>query len=150
MALFNVVAGTRFYFGGAMADQATDFVEADFSSQTWVEVDGFQQMGELGEEPTMISTPVINRDRDLTMKGTYQTVIMENRFVVMETDPGQSACRAAGATKLFYAARIVFPTTRELMFMGPVVTREMGGEANDIRFLQVNIHRISNLVDVPA
>ena len=69
MALYNVVAGTRFYIGGTISDQPTDFVSGDFSSQVWTEVDGFRQMGDLGEQPNTITTSLINRNRDKMMKG---------------------------------------------------------------------------------
>jgi hypothetical protein len=151
MALYNVVAGSRFYIGGVMADQAADFVEADFNSQVWVEVDGWQQMGDLGEEPNMITTSLINRNRDKAMKGTRQVVNMENRFTIIEDDPGQLACIAAEPVNSDYAFRVVFPSGAERLFTGPVVTAsEIGGEANTIRFLAVTIARNSNVVRVAA
>jgi hypothetical protein len=147
MALYNVVAGSRFYIGGVVADQVADFVAGDFSSQSWVEVDGWQLMGDLGEEPTVITTPLINRNRDKAMKGTRQVVTMENRFTIIDADAGQLACIAAEAVNSDYAFRIVFPSAAQRLFAGPVVSaKEMGGEANTIRFLQVNIARNSNVV----
>lgn len=151
MALYNVVAGSRFYIGGAMADQAADFVEADFNSQVWVEVDGWQQMGDLGEEPNMITTSLINRNRDKAMKGTRQVVNMENRFTIIEDDAGQLACIAAEAVNSDYAFRVVFPSGSERLFTGQVVSAsEIGGDANTIRFLAVTVARNSNVVKVAA
>ncbi|MGQ3299644.1 hypothetical protein [Reyranella sp.] len=151
MALYPVVAGSRFYIGGVMADQAADFVQSDFSGQTWVEVDLWQQMGDLGEEPNLITTSLINRNRDKAMKGTRQVVTMENRFVIKETDPGQLACIAAEGQNSDYAFRVEFPSGAERLFAGLVVSaRETGGEANTIRFFQVNIARNSNVVKVAA
>jgi hypothetical protein len=147
MALYNVVAGSRIYIGGVISDQAADFVAGDFSSQTWVEIDGWQQMGDLGEEPTVITTSLINRNRDKAMKGTRQVVTMENRFTIIDADAGQLACIAAEAVNSDYAFKIVFPLGALRLFVGPVVSaKEMGGEANTIRYLGVNIARNSNVV----
>lgn len=151
MALYNVVAGSRFYIGGVMADQAADFVQSDFSGQSWVEVDGWRQMGDLGEEPTVITASMINRGREKAMKGTRAVVTMENRFVIIDADPGQIACIAAEAVNSDYAFRIVFPSGAERLFTGIVVSaKEIGGEANTIRDLQVNVARNSNVVQVAA
>lgn len=147
MALYNVVAGSRFYIGGVISDQAADFVAGDFSAQSWVEVDGWQQMGDLGEEPTVITTSLINRNRDKAMKGTRQVVTMENRFTIIDADSGQLACIAAEAANSDYAFKITFPSGAMRLFTGLVTAaKEMGGEANTIRFLAVNISRNSNVV----
>lgn len=151
MALYNVVAGSHFYIGGVMADQAADFVEADFAAQSWVEVDGWQQMGDLGENPTIITTALINRNRDKAMKGTRQVVTMENRFTIIDDDAGQLACIAAEGLNSDYAFRVVFPSGAERLFIGLVGTaQETGGEANTIRYLAVTVHRNSNIVKVAA
>lgn len=151
MALYNVVAGSRFYIGGIMSDQSADFVEGDFSGQSWVEVDGWQKMGDLGENPTVITTSLINRNRDKAMKGTRQVVTMENQFTIIDDDAGQLACIAAEASNSDYAFRIVFASGAERLFIGLVTSaQEMGGEANTIRFLSVNVSRNSNVVKVAA
>ena len=151
MALFNVVAGSRFYIGGVMSDQAADFVQADFNGQSWVEVDGWTQMGDLGEQPNMITASLINRDRDKAMKGTRQVVNMDNRFTIIDADAGQLACIAAEASDSDYAFRIVFPSGAQRLFIGVVTSAsETGGEANTIRYLGVTIARNSHVVKVPA
>lgn len=151
MALYPVVAGSHIYIGGVMADQAADFVEADFAAQSWVEIDGWRQMGDLGEDPNIITASLINRNRDKAMKGTKQAVAMENRFIIIETDPGQLAALAAEAVNSDYAFRIVFPSGAERLFAG-IVTRagEIGGEANSIMDFALNITRNSNIVRVAA
>lgn len=151
MALFNVVAGSRIYIGGVMADQNADFVEGDFSGQSWVEIDGWQQMGDLGESPNVITASLINRDRDKAMKGTRGVVNMENRFTIIDADAGQLACIAAEASDDDYAFRIVFPNGSERLFIGVVLTAsETGGEANTLRMLGVTVGRNSNVVRVAA
>lgn len=151
MALYNVVAGTRFYIGGTISDQSTDFVSGDFSSQVWTEVDGFRQMGDLGEQPNTITTSLINRNRDKMMKGTRQVVTMENRFVIIDADAGQLACIAAEASDLDYAFKIVFESGAQRLFSGVVISAtEVNGEANTIRELAVSIGRNSNVVKVAA
>ncbi|WP_127524582.1 hypothetical protein [Mesorhizobium sp. Z1-4] len=151
MALHQVVAGSRFYIGGTIADQNSDFAESDFSGQSWTEVDGWETMGDLGEEPNIITTSVINRNRDKAQKGTRQVVTMENRFTIYPDDAGQLACIAAEADDDNYAFRLVFPSGAQRLFIGLVVSsREIGGTANTPRMLQVNIARNSNVVKVAA
>lgn len=150
MAL-HPVAGSRFYIGGVVQDKNADFVESDFDAITFVEVDGWQLMGDLGEEPTIINTSLINRGRDLAQKGTRQVVNMENRFAIFPDDPGQLALYAAEGTDDNYACKIVFPDGRVRLFIGLVASaREIGGEANTITMLQANIARNSNVVRVDA
>ena len=140
----NIVA-----IGGVMADQTADLVESDFSGQSWPEVGGWQQMGDLGETPTVITTSLINRNRDKAMKGTRQVVTMENRFTIIDADAGQLACIAAEASDLDYAFRIVFESGAQRLFAGIVISAsEIGGEANTIRMLAVSIGRNSNVVKV--
>ena len=108
-------------------------------------------MGDLGEQPNMITASLINRDRDKAMKGTRQVVNMDNRFTIIDADAGQLACIAAEASDSDYAFRIVFPSGAQRLFIGVVTSAsETGGEANTIRYLGVTIARNSNVVKVPA
>ena len=43
------VAGARIYIGDATATQTADFVAGDFSAVTWVEIDGWETMGGIGD-----------------------------------------------------------------------------------------------------
>ena len=146
----------RFYIGGVVADQADDFVEADFVSETWVEVDGWETMGPIGDAVTDIATVLINRGRTIHQKGTADAPTMSNVFALLPADAGQLEVIAAGqpAVKDNYAFRIEgneTGTPSEMYFIGLVMgTPEQGGGANTARKLAVNIQINSNIVHVAA
>ena len=156
MADLFPVAGCKIYIGGVLASKATDFIESDFSGESWVEIDGWSQMGGIGDAAQLITTALINRDRDLKQKGTRNAGSMENVFAILPTDAGQIALRAAETTKNNYAIRIDLndasggaPSKR--YFIGLVMNaREVGGEANVIQNLNATIEINSNIVRVAA
>lgn len=158
MADLFPVAGARFYIGGAKASQATDFVEADFSGETWVEVDGWETAGTVGDAAELITTQLINRGRDLKQKGTRNAGSMENNFAVLPTDAGQIAMNAAEKTRSNYAFRIVYDdvpdggtTGTTQYFVGLVLTwNDTGGAANTIRMKAGTVEINSNVVNVAA
>lgn len=160
MSLYPV-AGCRIYIGGVLADKATDFVAADFTSQTWVEVDGWSQMGQIGDAGALITTPLINRGRDVKQKGTANAGSMQNVFAIVPGDAGQTALRAAAApsNKSNYAFKIelndkpdgVGATASQRLFVGLVMgAQETGGAANTVRNLEATIEINSNVVPVAA
>jgi len=106
MALFPV-AGDRIYIGGVLSDKNADFVAADFAAQTWVEIDGWQSAGPIGDSAQEIATDLINRGRTIVQKGTRRSPAMENSFAIVPGDAGQAALIAAERTKFNYAFRIV-------------------------------------------
>jgi hypothetical protein len=48
MSLYPV-AGCKIFIGGVLSDKNADFVASDFTSQTWTEIDGWEQMGAIGD-----------------------------------------------------------------------------------------------------
>lgn len=106
MAL-SPVAGTRIYIGGVLNDKSSDFIASDFASQTWVEIDGYQSAGPLGDAAQEIATDLINRGRTVLQKGTRRSPATEHVFATIKTDPGQMALVAAQKTAFNYAFRIL-------------------------------------------
>lgn len=104
------VAGCRIHIGGVLNPGLEDFEIADFDGQTWTEIDGWSTMGSFGDTATLITTPLINRGRDVKQKGTTNAGSMQNVFASIQDDPGQIALIAAGAgaVKDNYAFRIDF------------------------------------------
>jgi hypothetical protein len=160
MALLPV-AGMKLYIGSTLSDSATDFVEADFtgvnaSPDSWVLVDGWEQMGPVGDAAADIATTLINRGRTVHQKGTADAPAMSNVFAIVPGDPGQTALIAAGqpSIKNNYTFRIVGNETgspSKLYFIGLVMgTPEQGGTANVVRKLTANIQVNSNVVHVAA
>lgn len=159
MSLYPV-AGCKIYIGTALDDKSTDFVESDFSSVTWKEIDGWQQMGTAGDTAQIITTSLINRNRDLKQKGTRNAGSMENVFAIVPTDEGQIALIAAEKTNLNYAFKIELndkpasgaaPKPSQRLFVGLVTSAaEAGGEANTMQMLNATIEINSNIVHVAA
>lgn len=156
MAL-HPVAGARIYIGQQLDDQSTDFVEADFSTQSWLEIDGFSSMGNLGDTAALISTDLINRGRTVKQKGTFNAGQMQNQFAILPDDLGQIALRAASAVRQNYAFRLVFDdapaggTASERLFIAMVMSaEETGGGANTVRQLNGSLEINSNIVRIDA
>ncbi|GGB00580.1 hypothetical protein GCM10011491_30970 [Brucella endophytica] len=159
MADLYPIAGKKIYIGGVMASQAADFTAADFSSQTWTLIDGWETMGPVGDAVALITTPLINRGRDVKLKGTANAPSMQNNFAVLPGDPGQTALIAAGqpSNKNNYAFKIegddapVGGTPSQRLFIGLVMgTPEQGGTANTADLMQGTIEINSNIVKVAA
>ncbi|TKT79971.1 hypothetical protein [Aquamicrobium sp. LC103] len=150
MALFPV-AGSKLFIGGVLADKSTDFVEADFDGQTFVEIDGWSTMGAAGDTAALITTSLINRGRDIKQKGTWNAGQMQNTFAIIETDPGQIALIAASKTRDNYAFKVELSSGGERYFIGLVMSaEEAGGDANTISNLNATIEINSNIVKVAA
>ena len=101
------VAGSKIYVGGVLDTKNGDFTAADFAGQTWVEIDGWETMGAIGDAAQEIATDLINRGRTVVQKGTRRAAAMENNFAILATDPGQIALIAAEKTRSNYAFRVV-------------------------------------------
>lgn len=155
MSLYPV-AGCHIYIGGVLADKSTDFVASDFNGQSWVEIDGWSQMGAHGDSAQVITTPLINRGRDIKQKGTNNAGSMQNVFAEIKTDAGQAALLAASLTKNSYAIRVdyndpVTTTPTKHYFIALVMSAEAaGGAANTIRNLTSTFEINSNIVEVAA
>ena len=158
MALFST-AGMRIYIGGAVEEQADDFVAADFAGETWVEIDGWSQVGNYGDAAQTITTSLVNRGRDVKQKGTANAGTMENVFAWIPADAGQVALKAAAspadtsnyAFKVEHSDRAGNTTPSLDYFIGIVTSFQFaGGDANTIRNINATIEINSNIVPVAA
>lgn len=144
------VAGSKIYIGGVLASKSVDFVKSDFTSQTWVEIDGWKNAGKIGDNAQVITTALINRGRDVKQKGSANAGSMGNEFAIIPDDAGQLALIAAGAAavKDNYAFKVAWTGGAIDLFIGLVTTAEKsGGEANTVLMLNGNIEINSNIVD---
>lgn len=101
-------AGCKFYIGGILAAGLVDFTESSFSGQTWVEVDGWETKGDLGDSAAEIATSLINRNRVVKQKGVFDAGTMENVFAWTPTDAGQLALIAASKDKYERAFKVAY------------------------------------------
>ncbi len=160
MATLYPVAGCKIYIGAAMELPDDDMVAADFDDVTWTEITGWTQMGAFGDTAALITTQLIDQQRDIKQKGTRNAGQMQNVFAVKSTDPGQIALIAAEKTNNNYPFRIVLndtpatgvsPTPSERLFMGLVMSAsEQGGGANTVQNLNATVEINSNIVKIAA
>lgn len=156
------VAGLKIYIGGVLPTQADDFVAADFTSQTWTLIDGWQTMGAFGDAKQVISTDLINRGRTTKQGGTKNAGSMQNVFAVIDGDDGQEALFSALNTNSNYAFKVEgddaatspaspTPQPSKRYFIGIVTSaQEAGGGANTVQMLNSTIEINSNIVRVAA
>lgn len=157
------VAGQRIFIGPAMELPDADVTESDFAEFAegdWIEIDGWETHGALGDAAALMTTPLINRNRDIKQKGTRNAGSMQNNFAILRDDPGQLALIAAEKTDHNYAFRILgndapvvgtAPKPSERLFVGLVMgAPEQGGSANTTQLMQSTIEVNSNIVRVAA
>lgn len=110
MALLSPVAGNHIAIGPAVSDvpDDDDITLAEFTSKTYTEIDGWQNMGAHGDSRTLITEALINRKRDAKTGGTTNGGSMQNNFIVLRDDPGQIAVRAAAKSNYNYPIKITY------------------------------------------
>lgn len=149
MALF-AVADSKIFIGPQKDDQADDFVAADFSTilpEDWIEIDGWETCGQIGDNAAVITTSLINRGRDIKQKGTKNAGSMQNNFAVIPGDAGQAAFIAAALTNKNYAFKIEWSSGEKNAFVGlAMTTQRQGGQANTVDLMQSTIEVNSNVV----
>lgn len=106
MATLYPVAGCRYYIGPAMTLPDEDVEEADFASVAWTEVKNYMEAGSLGDAAALITTPLIDRGRDLKQKGTRNAPSRQDNFAAAPNDLGQIAILAAENTDYNYPFRV--------------------------------------------
>ena len=113
MADMYPVAGCRLFIGGVMSASSADLEAEDFDGQTWLEIDGWTTMGQIGDASALITQPMINRGRDVKLKGTANAGSMANMFAALDDDPGQIAFIAAAqpSNRSNYAFRMMMNDT---------------------------------------
>lgn len=99
------IAGSKIFIGGPVAYKK--FVSAgDFSGQSWTEIKGWVQAGDLTTEQEVLSQTIISDRVTEYGKGTIGYPTMDNQFNPMPADPGQIALKAAQDSCKPFAFRI--------------------------------------------
>jgi hypothetical protein len=162
MADLYPVSGCKIYIGPALAPTGVNFVAADFTALTYVEVKGWTMMGGYGDAVQMITEQIISENRDRKAKGTANAGSMQNQFVTDPLDPGQIAMLAASQpeNKNNFAWKIELndkpavgasPKNSLRFFTGLVMGMpEQGGSANTVQKIAATIEINSNVVRVAA
>jgi hypothetical protein len=159
MPLFTT-AGTKVYIGAALPAKTADFVAADFTSQTWVEIGSKESIGSFGDTSAEVTFDDIGKGRTQKLKGTRNAGNLELVCGIDATDPGQTALRAAELTPYDYAFKIEFsdkpatgasPKNSIRYFIGKVMSAAEALEAaNNVMKLNATIGINSNIVKIDA
>jgi hypothetical protein len=148
MADLYAVAGSKIFIGGVRDSQAADFVLADFTGETWVEIDGWETCGALGDSAEAINTALINRKRNVKIKGTNDAGTWENNFSALPADPGQVALGTAQAANDNYSFKVEWSNGETWYFIGLVMSKgKAGGGANTADMRNFTIEVNSNIVE---
>lgn len=154
---YETTSGTKLFIGAAISDKNGDFVAADFTSQTWVEVDGLTNLGSAGDTSQAVTTSLINRGRDLVQKGTRNAGTMEVVAAINAADPGQIALIAAEKSRSDFAFKMELSdapaggTASQRLFIAKVMSAsEALNEANNVIELNASLAINSNIVRVNA
>ncbi|KQU96436.1 hypothetical protein [Devosia sp. Root105] len=107
MGTLYPVAGCKYYIGPAIELPDDDITEATFTGIAWTQVKSWLEAGNLGDAAALITTPVIDRSRDIKQKGTRNAPSRQDNFGVVPSDPGQMAMIAAEQTDYNYPIRCV-------------------------------------------
>ncbi len=150
----------KFYIGSTFTIPNADVAASDFAGQSWVEIDGWQEVGAIGDNAAVVEFQLVNRGRDLKQKGTANAGSMENVFAQIVDDAGQIDLRQAAqpSDKNNYAFRIQLNDTPAgggtpsyRYFAGIVMSfEEAGGGANDPRTVSSTVEINTNIVAVAA
>ncbi|TKA98547.1 hypothetical protein FAZ78_00370 [Cereibacter changlensis] len=149
--------GAKLYIGGVLGWKATDFVEADFTSQTWVEIGETESLGSLGDTASEITFDGIATKRQRRLKGTRSAGTMEVVCGVDYEDDGQIALIAAEKTAHNFAFKLEFNdapvggTPSQRLFIATVASAaEALDTANSVMKLNSSLWVNSNIVRINA
>ncbi len=99
-------AGSKLFIGGVLEAKSTDFVEADFTSQTWVEIGGLEGLGTLGDSSESANVDIIGEARRKKLKTVRDAGTMQVVAALDGEDDGQVAAIAAEKTNHSYAFKV--------------------------------------------
>jgi hypothetical protein len=150
-------AGAKLHIGDVLADQAADFVLADFDGQTWTEVKNLESLGTLGDTASEVTFDAIGQNRTKRLKGTRNAAPMEVVTGIDYGDAGQQALIAAERTPHDYAFKVTFNdapaggTPSERYFIAKVGSAsEAYDTANSVMKMNASLWVNSNVVRVDA
>ena len=159
MTIFTT-AGSKIFIGAALPSKATDFVAADFTSQTWTEIGNIETLGSMGDTSEEVTFDDVGRARRQKLKGTRDAGTVEIVAGLDYADAGQIAVIAAEKLPHDFAFKVEFndkpatggsPKNSQRLFVGKVMSAAEALEgANDVMKLNISVGINSNVVRVNA
>ena len=86
---------TRWYIGGVLNKVGDGLEASDFVGQSWTEIDGLTEVGELGDTVEVGTQLLIKGGRAVKYLTTSDAGSFDNMLVPMPLDPGQKLFQAA-------------------------------------------------------
>lgn len=158
MADIFATSGSKLYVGQSLATKSTNFVVADFNTQSWVEVGFVETIGAFGDEASSVTFDSIGQSRTYKLKGNRNAGDLAVVCAINYTDQGQATLRGAETVPNNYAFKVAFndmpsggstPSLR--YFIGLIMTaREQLDGANNVMKLNTTIAINSNIVRTNA
>jgi hypothetical protein len=143
-----------------MDDSNEDLLAADFTGQTWTEIDYVETIGTFGDAANAIESSFIGRGRVLKAKGVRNAGTLELVMGLDLTDAGQLALLAAEKKSNSFAFKIEFndrpatgasPKNSTRSFVGLVMTAtEQLDGADNVMKLNASIGINSNVLRTQA
>lgn len=104
-----LIEGSSIWIGGPITvPQGRDMMDVDFSDAFWIEIDGWQTSGTLGDTAQTTTTVMMGTGRDRKSKGSRNGGTMENTFAPNHADLGQQMLYEAASSCHSYAFRVSF------------------------------------------
>lgn len=151
----RLIAGQKFFIGTTMTP-ADNLTNSSFTSMTWTQVNGWSNMGEMGDVRAESDINLIDSTRTVTALGTKSGGKPPLTFARKNGDAGQAAMIAARDAGVNYAFKIEgneagATTVSQQLFVG-VVSKgtRVRGDANSVDTLSFAIAINSNTVEVAA
>ncbi len=152
------VAGATISIGNVTNAKTTNFVAADFNSESWVKISWAENLGQFGDEASEILFSPIDTNRSQKLKGIYNAGTMACVFGVDYTDSGQNILRIAETLPFDYGFRVIFNDMPSggvsgsiRYFIAKVMSvREQLDTVNNVIRLNASLDINSNVVAVNA
>lgn len=101
----NANAGSKIYI--CTTPQASDLNQAAYEALSWIEIKGIGELGETGTSTNILTYDTWDTDVADKAKGISDAGSPTLEVARIPTDPGQIALKAAAATNLKYAIKVV-------------------------------------------
>lgn len=138
---------TKFSIGGV----STGTGIADYTAATFVEVTDVEDLGEFGDEATIVPFNSVGDGRTKKAVGTRDAGDMTIVVGRVEGDAGQAAMRAAAKTNDVYAFKVEMLDGTEFYFSGPVSSaKNQFGGSDDIVKTAFTLAITSAVLEVEA
>ena len=95
MSTLYPIAGSKIFIGTNPVEAKGEVGAADFTEVVWIEIGGWTNAGELGDTQEVGEQSLINEKRVRKFKSILNGGTMENQFVPIPNDPGQTKFKEA-------------------------------------------------------